>query len=872
MAIDMDDEILQDFLVEAGELLEQLGEQLVELEKSPQDKDLLNAVFRNFHTVKGGAGFLGLDALVEVCHNAEDVFNLLRSGERTVDPVLMDVVLRAYDAVNLMIDSVRAGQVAEHADPAIIATLISFAKGEDVSTASSSASASPAAEPPVENVAAPETADTDFDAMLAEAAGEGPANSVETTAAPAQEDDDLFGLDTPVTSAETADGDEITEDEFEALLDKIHSSADVKPAVSESTDRPSVQSGSDQPSGDFITDDEFEKLLDDMAENKKSPTSLPKVDAVDPVVASVEVAPSPSAIVEPASPVVEDKVVKPEPAKEIEKAAPPAAKVAAPAGKENTAAAADTTVRVDTRRLDDIMNLVGELVLVRNRLATLRSDMNDEVAKTVGNLDLVTADLQNAVMKTRMQPIKKVFGRFPRVVRDLARSLNKQVTLELIGEETDLDKNLVEALADPLVHLVRNAVDHGVESPEDRRKSGKPETGTIKLSAEQEGDHILLMIEDDGAGMDADFLRGMAVDKGLMDEDAAARLDENACYNLIFMPGFSTKSEISDISGRGVGMDVVKTNIEKLNGIIDIDSEIDAYTKIKLKIPLTLAIIQALLVGVQEEYYAIPLASVLETVRISTDEVYTVENRSVMRLRDEVLPLVHLADIFEVDRVFDGGEHTYVVVLGLAESKIGVIVDTLVGQEEIVIKSMGEYLKGMDGVAGATIRGDGGVTLIVDVAALMQMAKSLKAKPAIAQAASATKVKEKPSDYHVMIVDDSKTDRSIMKNALKPLGVTLIEAADGVEALNILKAGDHQFDAMLVDIEMPRMDGYSLAGEIKKYNKYKNLPLIAVTSRTTKADRMRGVEVGMVEYITKPYSPEYLMNVVKRNINLTMEA
>jgi two-component system chemotaxis sensor kinase CheA len=319
-------------------------------------------------------------------------------------------------------------------------------------------------------------------------------------------------------------------------------------------------------------------------------------------------------------------------------------------------------------------------------------------------------------------------------------------------------------------------------------------------------------------------------------------------------------------------MDVVKTNIEKLNGIIDIDSEIDVGTSMKLKIPLTLAIIQALLVGVQEEHYAIPLASVLETVRISTDEIYTVEGRSVMRLRDDVLSLVHIGDIFEVERILDASEHAYVVVLGLGTSKLGLIVDTLVGQEEIVIKSLGDYLKGIEGIAGATIRGDGGVTLIVDVVALMEMAKDTKVSQlSTDNSTSVTTEKTQASDYTVMIVDDSKTDRTIMRKALEPMGITLVEAGDGQEALNILKSGDYNFDAMLIDIEMPRMDGYTLATEIKKYNRYKHLPLIAVTSRTSKSDRMRGVESGMVEYITKPYSADYLASVVQRNVNFKPE-
>lgn len=513
----------------------------------------------------------------------------------------------------------------------------------------------------------------------------------------------------------------------------------------------------------------------------------------------------------------------------------------------------------------------------KNRLIKINDDVEEryegeafleELNQVVSIVSLVTTDLQIAVMKTRMLPIGKVFNKFPRMIRDLSRELNKKIELEITGEETELDKSIVEEIGDPLVHIIRNSCDHGVETPDVRLASGKEESGTIQLKAYHEGNHIVIQIIDDGKGLDAEMLKLKSIEKGIITEKEADSMTEKEAFGLIFRPGFSTAAQVTSVSGRGVGMDVVKTNIEKLNGMIDIDSEVGKGTSMKLKIPLTLAIIQALLVGVQEEYYAIPLASVLETVRISKDEIYTVESRSVMRLRDEVLSLVHIGDIFEVERVFDNSEHAYVVVLGLAESKIGLIVDSLVGQEEIVIKSLGEYLKGIEGIAGATIRGDGGVTLIVDVAALMQMAKSVKSTVGqeSAEAKGRIGVKNSASDYCVMIVDDSKTDRTIMRKSLEPMGITLIEANDGVEALNLLKQGDHNFDGMLVDIEMPRMDGYTLAAEIKKYNKYKNLPLIAVTSRTGKADRMRGVESGMVEYITKPYSPEYLMSVVKRNI------
>lgn len=555
------------------------------------------------------------------------------------------------------------------------------------------------------------------------------------------------------------------------------------------------------------------------------------------------------------------------------------AKAAAPA--KRAPAAVEQTIRVDVKRLDHLMNLIGELVLAKNRLIKINDDVEEryegeefleELNQVVSIVSLVTTDLQIAVMKTRMLPIGKVFNKFPRMIRDLSRELNKKIELEIKGEDTELDKSLVEEIGDPLVHIIRNSCDHGIESGADRIAKGKSEMGVIGLKAYNEGNAIVIQIDDDGKGLDAEMLKEKSLEKGLITEKEAENMPDKEAFGLIFKPGFSTAAAVTNVSGRGVGMDVVKTNIEKLNGIIDIDSEVDVGTSMKLKIPLTLAIIQALLVGVQEEHYAIPLASVLETVRISKEEIYTVENRSVMRLRDDVLSLVHIGDIFEVERVLDSGEHAYVVVLGLGASKLGLIVDSLVGQEEIVIKSMGEYLQGIEGIAGATIRGDGGVTLIVDVAALMQIAKGVKSSAMQDDSGTGeTKEKTKPSDYAIMIVDDSKTDRTIMRKALEPLGVTLVEAADGQEALNTLKAGEQHFDAMLIDIEMPRMDGYTLATEIKKYNRYKNLPLIAVTSRTGKSDRMRGVESGMVEYITKPYSADYLSSVVQRNVNFKSE-
>jgi two-component system chemotaxis sensor kinase CheA len=369
--------------------------------------------------------------------------------------------------------------------------------------------------------------------------------------------------------------------------------------------------------------------------------------------------------------------------------------------------------------------MVGELVLVRNRLATLKSTMADEeLANAVGNLDVVTADLQLSVMKTRMQPVRKVFGRFPRVVRDLARNLNKEVDLVMHGEDTDLDKNLVEALADPLVHLVRNSVDHGVESPEERERGGKPRRGSVVLSAAQEGDHILLSIEDDGRGMDADVLRRKAVEKGMMDEDAAGRLEDKECYNLIFHPGFSTKTEISDVSGRGVGMDVVKTRIAQMNGSVEVDSALGKGSKITIKLPLTLAILPTLMVILGQQPFALPLASVVEIFNLDLSRTNTVDGQLTIRVRNRALPLFYLRSWLISGAMSQAGDDQerqgHVVVVNVGGVQVGLVVDFLVGQEEVVIKPLGALLQGLEGMAGATITGDGKIALILDVPGLMR--------------------------------------------------------------------------------------------------------------------------------------------------------
>ncbi|MBG6501405.1 chemotaxis protein CheA [Pseudomonas aeruginosa] len=747
MSFDADEEILQDFLVEAGEILEQLSEQLVELESRPDDMDLLNAIFRGFHTVKGGAGFLQLNALVECCHIAENVFDILRKGERRVSSELMDVVLQALDTVNAMFDQVREQSEPTPATPELLAALARLAEPEGAEPAEP-VQAPPAAVPPAEPAAPPEApaqsassdiTDDEFEQLLDALQGdEAPASAVaEAPAAPAGDEisdaefeallDQLHGKGKfvpPAVSAEPAQvpaeavepaaaaaGDDISDDEFEALLDELHgkgkfgdvpeaAGTPAAPAAAAPAAAPAEQGKARAAAGgDEISDDEFESLLDELHGKGKFNGASEAVAAAAAVAKNIA-AKSPAA--------------KP--------VAPAKAAAARPAAPDRPAASeAETTVRVDTARLDEIMNMVGELVLVRNRLVRLGLNSGDEaMAKAVANLDVVTGDLQMSVMKTRMQPIKKVFGRFPRLVRDLARNMKKEINLELVGEETDLDKNLVEALADPLVHLVRNAVDHGIESPEEREAAGKPRVGQVVLSAEQEGDHILLMITDDGKGMDAEVLRNKAVEKGLLERDAADRLTDLECYNLIFAPGFSTKTEISDGAGRGVGMDVVKTKISQLTGTVNVFSQKGSGSKIVIKVPLTLAIMPTLMVMLGSQAFAFPLVNVNEIFHLDLSRTNVVDGQEVVIVRDKALPLFYLKRWLVPSAAHEEQGEGHVVILSVGTQRIGFVVDQLVGQEEVVIKPLGKMLQGTPGMAGATITGDGRIALILDVPSMLK--------------------------------------------------------------------------------------------------------------------------------------------------------
>lgn len=704
----MDEEILQDFLVEAGEIIERLDEQLVQIEKSPDDKDLLNSIFRGFHTVKGGAGFLELNELVDICHAAENVFDMLRNGKITLNSDSMDAVLQAYDEITRLFSAVQNREPLDPVPKELITRLHDIADGK------SGAQAAPA--PAVAQEAPAPVVEQKVEVAP-------PPPPVEPTPAPAVE----------VSEDDNRSIDDITEEEFEALLDQLHGKGHAPGAAGDlALEKHNEEPEQASPSVDE-TDLEFDKMLQAAGHNEQAQAS------VEPVQNVVEKAPVQEPVVEatvaPESAPVQESAQEsaaPAPSREEKKLSAIQEKIAAAtkvpsrgnaAASSGAAAEVETTMRVDSKVLDDIMNMVGELVLVRNRLVSIAAHRSDqEMNKVIANLDVVTADLQGSVMKTRLQPIKKVFGRFPRLVRDLARKLDKQINLVMEGEDTELDKNLVDALADPMIHMVRNCCDHGIELPNERIAKGKPGTGTVTLSAAQQGDHILLRIIDDGAGMDPDKLRQVAIRKGVLDEEAAARISDEEAYNLIFAPGFSTNTVITDISGRGVGMDVVKTNISKLNGSVRVLSEVDKGTTIEIKVPLTLAILPTLMVQISGRTFALPLTSVSEIFYLDLSSMRNVDGQNTVIIRDKAVPLFFLKQWFENTNISEylKGKAHIVLVQVPASNLIGFVVDELVGQEEVVIKPLDSLLRHTPGMSGATITSDGGIALILDIPGLIR--------------------------------------------------------------------------------------------------------------------------------------------------------
>lgn len=681
-------ELVQDFLVETNEIIENLDHDLVELENRQDDLDLLNKIFRGAHTMKGSSSFLGFDKLSGVTHHAEEILNKLRKGEIRVTREIMDVLLEFVDVTKKVVQDIENGT---------------------------------------------DTTDTNEVIKKLKLANEG----------------------------------------------KIISS-------SPSSSAPAAK--------------------------KDEPSQSPKSQGGQGAKASTPM---------------------------------------------------EQTIRVDVSRLDDLLNIMGELVLSRTRLAQLASELEnkfeneyliEQLMEASSQIGMNTTELQLAIMKTRMIPIGKVFNRFPRMVRDISREENKEIDLIISGEETELDKSVVEEIGDPLIHMIRNSCDHGIETPEVRKAMGKPTKGEVLLSAYHEGNHIVIEVKDDGAGMDPEVIKRKAVEKKVITAEEAATLDKNQAYALIFRPGFSTSDKVTSISGRGVGMDVVRTNVEKLNGIITIESEAGKGSTFYLKLPLTLAIIQALLVEVANETFAIPIVSVMETVRISSNEIHSFEGREVLKLRDRVLSLVRLDEAFDLEE--DPKDDLYVVVVALAEKQLGFIVDKLIGQEEIVIKSLGEYLGGNPGIAGATITGNGRVRLIIDVAGVMELAQNMprRMRKKAAAVSGAKAAGKKSNTVKVLVCDDSATDRKITKKILESSGwIEVTEVPSAKDAISTLEK-DNDFDLLISDIMMPDMDGFRLARTIRE--KGIETPIIAVSARTEPSDRKKISASGINAFVLKPLNQQ----------------
>ncbi len=706
-------ELVQDFLVETNEIIENLDHDLVELESNQNDLELLNKIFRGAHTMKGSSSFLGFNKLAELTHHAEDILNKLRKGEMVVTREIMDTLLEFVDKTKQIISDIENGTDSTDCS-SVINDLKLASEGKLTSKTKNTSAAQPAQAP----------------------------QAAQPAAAPA-------------------------------------------------------------------------------------PQAAPKQEAVKPTHQATQV---------------------------------------------------EQTIRVDVSRLDSLVNLVGELVLSRNMLSQIAGELEnkfeneylvEQLLVATNSIGMNTTELQLAIMKTRMIAIGKVFNKFPRVVRDIARDTGKEIELIISGEETELDKQVIESIGDPLLHMIRNSCDHGVETPEVRLAKGKPRMGTVNLSAYHEGNHVVIEIKDDGAGMDPDKLKRKAIEKGVITVDEANSMDDKQAFSLIFKPGFSTAEKITNISGRGVGMDVVRTNIEKLNGIITIDSKINEGSTFYLKLPLTLAIIQALLVEVAGETFAIPLASVVETVRITNEEIHSFEGREVLKLRDRVLSLIRLDEAFALDELEQ--DEIYVVVVALAEKQLGFIVDKLIGQEEIVIKSLGDYLGGNPGIAGATITGDGRVRLILDVAGVIEVAQNMPRRIRNTKKLSSNKrstvqaAAKKTNAVKILVCDDSSTDRKITKKILESQDwIETVEAPSAKDALNILER-DNSVDLIISDIMMPDMDGFRLARSIRE--KGYDIPIIAMSARMEPADRKKMNASGMNAFIQKPINQQLLVDKIDELIS-----
>lgn len=680
------------FLDESREHLQTLNQNLLDLENDPSDLSILDEIFRSAHTIKGMSATMGFNQIAELTHEMENVLDLLRKATLKADEVIIDILFRCVDTLEQLVESVANDNEEANVDSAsLIAKLRQIANGEGA--AASSAAAKPA-EP---EKAAEEVSETEDDQSTE---SKMQFNETEKAVIQKAHDQGLLALEVQVTLRK---GCVLKSARAYMVMSALEELGEIFKAIptSEDLERENF-------------DLSFQVFLVTVSEPDKVQQALMTISEIESV----------NVLICPVAPVVKAPAAA---SAQSEAKQPAAKKPAAPAKAANAdhhdkKARGGQSVRVDIDKLDSLLNLVGELVINKTRLEQIGTTHKlTDLTETIEQMDRVTTDLQNVVMKVRMVPVGQVFNRFPRMVRDLSHELNKEINLIIQGEETELDRTVIDEIGDPLVHLLRNAIDHGIEHPQERESKGKNPVGEVRLIASHEGNNVIIMVEDDGHGINPDIIKRKCVEKALITQAEADKMDANEAIRMVFYPGFSTADVVTDVSGRGVGMDAVKTKIESLGGMVDVETKINEGSRFKIRLPLTLAIIQALLINVRSEIYAIPLGSIDSTINIKPDDIKTIRNQEAILLRGQIIPIVRLAQLLEVpEQETENQEELFVVIVHMGDRRAGIIVDTLIGQQEIVIKSLGNLLAGIKVIAGATILGNGQVALILDIGSLMQ--------------------------------------------------------------------------------------------------------------------------------------------------------
>jgi two-component system chemotaxis sensor kinase CheA len=677
-AMDMS-QYLEIFIDESKEHLQTINEQLLELEKSPEDISIVNEIFRSAHTLKGMSATMGFEDLASLTHQMENVLDGIRNHKITVTPEILDVVFRAVDNLEAMINSIAEGGDGKRDVREVVQQLKLIEQGES-----------------------PVIVKNDHE-------------SVSTASSLTQ----TYGeFEYNVLQQSIEQGFHTYEIRVKLRADCLLKAARVF-MVFETLNQAGEVIKSN-PSVELLEEEQFDQEFIVTVVSKESAEELYKriikVSEIEEVIVMPLDIDKLKMTQEQAEPKTEAQQQETEVAVTLEKEEQKEKETA-----HKQTAAVNKTIRVNIERLDILMNLFEELVIDRGRLEQISRELNNpELHETVERMSRISSDLQNIILNMRMVPVETVFNRFPRMVRQLARDLGKKINLEIIGAETELDRTVIDEIGDPLVHLLRNAVDHGIETPDVRRAKGKPEEGTVRLKAYHSGNHVFIEIEDDGAGINREKVLQKAINKGIISKQNAANLTDKQVYELIFASGFSTADKISDISGRGVGLDVVKSTIESLGGSVTIDSQEGVGSVFSIQLPLTLSIISVMLVEIQDEKYAIPLSSIIETAIIKKEDILHAHNQKVIDFRGKVVPLLFLKDIFEVPVCKEEEDFLSVVIVRKGEKMAGLVVDSFIGQQEVVLKSLGNYLTSVFAISGATILGDGQVALIIDCNALIK--------------------------------------------------------------------------------------------------------------------------------------------------------